>query len=373
MAYQLRVMVGLLVACSLVSGPEVFAQGLEKLTPEKILALQGNVLKQEVKFPVHLSDGEEFLMAGFFYFHVEHVSACLSLTEPQQVGPCLFELNVGDKPVQTLVHGMTYNHRYWDVERINGRLYSYARYMAENDFVVLGLDLLGSGQSDVPGGDRLTLDESSLTIAQVLESLKSGQNPMHHAFGKVILTGHSLGSILSVATLGTFPHVADALIVTAWAFAPHVVLSPDLIEAIFQNPYVRIPSQIREDLFYFLPKADPDVVEFDQRYLADQTPRGIFAQGLPLLEAMARGTADDVKFIKAFSGSNRIRVPVFIQLGEFDVIAPARLAGQEASFYPNARTVQVHTLPNIGHAFNLHEKNRKGWKQVKRWLESLPD
>ena len=373
MLSRLLSLIRLMVALGIVSSPEVFAHVSAEFTPANIVALKSKVLKKRVKFPVQLSHGEQFLMAGFFYFQVEHVHGCLHIQERKLVENCLFELNVGGKPLQTVIHGLTYNHRYWDIQRINNRRYSYARFMAKNGFVVLGLDMLGSGQSGVPDGDILNIEESSLTIAQVLASLKSGENPMGRSFRKVIVTGHSLGAILSVATLGTFPHVADALVVTAWAFAPHVVLPPDLIAAIFQNPYVQIPSQIREDLFYFLPKADPDVIDFDNRNLADQTSRGIFTQGLPLLEAMARGNAEDVEFIKEFSRSNRIQVPVLIQLGEFDVIAPSRLADQEADFYPNAKKVQVQTLANIGHSFNFHENNHKGWKRVKQWLDRVLD
>ncbi|MGB0911886.1 MAG: hypothetical protein ACPGYT_16115, partial [Nitrospirales bacterium] len=58
-------------------------------------------------------------------------------------------------------------------------------------------------------------------------------------------------------------------------------------------------------------------------------------------------------------------------LGDFDLIAPAALADQEADFYPKASKVKVQTLSNIGHSFNLHENNKKSWKGVKRWLDRV--
>ena len=368
MIYRVVSMVGFTVLFGFGCVSGVFAQQQEYWTPEKIISLKGKVLKKRVNFPVKFSTGKKFKMAGFFYFKVERVRGCLYHTKRKWVIKCLLHKNVRRQPIQAVIHGLTYNHRYWDSKRINGQSYSYARFMAKNGFVVLALDLLGSGKSDVPDGDLLNIEESSFTIAQVLFSLKSGRNPLHRSFTKVIVVGHSLGAILSVATLGTFPHAADALIVTSWAFAPHVVLPPALVQAAFENPYVQLPPQIRTNLFYFLSKADPAVIKFDNRILADQTPRGIFTQGLPLLEAMARGNADDVKFIKDFSRSNRIRVPVLIQLGEFDVIAPSRLAEQEAEFYPNASRVKVQTLTHIGHSFNLHTNNQKSWKRIMRWL-----
>ncbi len=362
-------LIALCVACMFLSNYTVApAQTGQVWTSKKVLALKGSVVKERVKFPVKLSTGKKFTMAASFFFKVKQIKGCLYHNERGRLIACLRAKNIKKKPIQTLVHGLTYDHRYWNSQTVNGKSYSYARFMAKNGFVVLALDLLGSGKSGVPDGDQLTLQESSFTIAQVLFSLKSEQNPLHSSFEKVIVVGHSLGTILSVATLGTWRHAADALIVTGWAFAPHVVLAPELVQAAFENPYVQLPPQVREDLFYFLPKADHRVIAFDNRRLADQTPRGIFTQGLPLLEAMERGNADDVEFIKAFSRSSRIQVPVLIQLGEFDAIAPSRLASQEASFYPNASKVTVQVLSNIGHAFNLHVNNQKSWKRVKRWL-----
>ncbi len=337
-------------------------------TPEKTYSLKGKVLKKRVTFPVAVL-GQNFKMAGFFYFKVDRVHGCLHYKERKWVKLCLLQKNMGQKPLQVVIHGLTYDHRYWDSKRVNGQSYSYARFMARKGFVVLALDLLGSGKSDVPNGDDLNIVESVSSIAQVLFSLKSKGNPVHRPFKKVVLVGHSLGSILSVATLGTFPHAADALVVTGWAWAPHVVLPETLVRAILEGPdsYVQIPPQLRENLFYFLPKSDSAVIEIDNHILVDQTPRGIFTQGLPLLTAIALG--NDLEFIIKASLSNKIRVPVLIQLGEFDVIAPSRLAQQEADFYPNAPQVQVQRLSNIGHVFNLHVNNRKSWRGVKRWLD----
>ncbi|WP_447970962.1 alpha/beta hydrolase [Nitrospira sp. M1] len=369
MIYRLLMAFVSVVCALLVTTAVTFAHGNTHWTPKKVLSLRGTVVEHRVNFPVTLTTGKRLTMAGFFYFKVKRVNPCLSYNSHRWVMACLIHANVGNKPLQTLIPGLTYNHHYWNGPRINRRNYSYAQFMARKGFVVLALDLLGSGKSDVPAGDLITLNESSFTIAQVLFRLKSKNNPLRRSFRKVIVVGHSLGAILSVHTLGTFPHAADALIVTAWAYAPHVVLMPDVVQAALESPYVRFPPALRTQAFYFLSKADPSMVNFDNRFLPDQTPRGIFTQGLPLLQAMVRGNADDVEFIKNFSRSNRIRVPVLIQLGEFDVLAPASLADQEASFYPRAPTVRVQTLTGIGHSFNLHVNRFKSWNGILGWLK----
>jgi len=367
MVYRLLLTIVCAACVLLVTSVVTFADDDDRSSKKS--SLIGTVVKHRVNFPVKLSTGQRLTVAGFFYFKIERVNWCFLYRTQSQVMACLIQVNMGRKPVQTLIPGLTYNHRYWDGPTINNRNYSYARFMANNGFVVLALDLLGSGKSSVPDGDVLTLTESSFTIAQVLFSLQSGRNQLGRSFGKVIVVGHSLGAILSVYTLGRFPHAADALVVTAWAFAPHVVLMPDIVLAALEKPYIQLPPEIRTQAFFFPSKTDPRVIRFDNRVLADQTPRGIFSQGLPLLQAMARGNADDVEFIKVFSRSNQIRVPVLIQLGEFDVLAPASLADQEAGFYPRAPKVKVQTLNNIGHSFNLHVNRLKSWKRVVGWLK----
>ncbi len=371
MIYRLLLVTVFSAFFGLVSISSSFAENPIVWTPQDIYSLKGKVLKKRISFPVDLTMGA-FKMAGFFYFKVEHVYGCLHHTERKWAKLCLLRKNVGHKPLQTVIHGLTYNHRYWDSKRINGNGYSYARFMARKGFIVLALDLLGSGKSDVPNGNDLNITESVSSIAQVLLGLKSGQNPLHRSFKKVILVGHSLGSILSVATLGTFPQAADALVVTGWAWTPHEALPEALVRAIIGGPpYVQLPEQSRTAFFYFLPQTDPLVIQFDNVNLIDQTPKGIFTEGLPLLLAMAQGNDADREFIKDFSRSNLIRVPVLIQLGEFDVIAPSSFADEEADFYPMAPLVKVQTLSDIGHVFNLHENNRKSWKMVKEWLDGV--
>jgi len=59
-------------------------------------------------FQVTLSDGATYTIAGFLYY----------------------QGSFRNKLLQALVHGGTYNHKYWDAPTINGQSYSYARFMA---------------------------------------------------------------------------------------------------------------------------------------------------------------------------------------------------------------------------------------------------
>ncbi|RYE38279.1 MAG: hypothetical protein EOP24_47370 [Hyphomicrobiales bacterium] len=47
--------------------------------------------------------------------------------------------------LQVLIHGNSYDHRYWDAGIIKGRDYSYVRYMTAQGFDLLAVDLPGVG------------------------------------------------------------------------------------------------------------------------------------------------------------------------------------------------------------------------------------
>ena len=81
---------------------------------------------------------------------------------------------------------------------INGQSYSYARFMADEGYALLAIDQLGTGESSKPDGDFVTLDETALSLHQVLTQMRSGNNPLAYAFQQIVLVGHSFGSINSI-------------------------------------------------------------------------------------------------------------------------------------------------------------------------------
>lgn len=307
-------------------------------------AYAGGITVTEQHFAVQLSTGSPHTMAGFLY---------------ERKG------GKKTKPLQVLVHGLTYNHTYWDTPRINGRQYSYARFMAQRGYDVLALDALGTGKSTIPNGDVLNLQESALVLAQVLTRLQA-DHP------KIALVGHSVGTIASVLVMGLSGNaLADVLVATGWSYAPHVVgLDPVLIGQLLTGPfdYGRFPASERERLFYYLPRTDLAVLAFDQANLADQFPRGIITQGLPLLEALALG---DEATVKALSLVDQVTVPVLVQLGEFDLeIAPPRFPRVEKALYASSPDVTVDVVRQIGHSFNQHQTRLRSWSTIARWLKS---
>ena len=307
------------------------------LTPAIIKADDGNLLKVDrVDFSVTLSDGNAYTIAGFLYY----------------------KGNFRNRPLQVLVHGGTYNHKYWDAPTINGQAYSYARFMAEEGYAALAIDQLGTGESSKPAGDFVTLNETTLSIHQVLAQMRSGNNPLGYAFQQIVLVGHSFGSINSIFVQGTY-HDADALVVTALGHVPHELpIPPELIAELFNFPYFPLPAEARSALFYFADAADADVIANDNLNLADLLTRG---QLLTTFAAVFDPAADHVGSVTG---------PVLVQLGEHDALWPSLFAGGEAAFWTNASSVTVQSLPNVGHSFNTHLDNKTGWRSIDRWIRS---
>lgn len=333
----------------------------EKDRPHKSLRVE------KIRFPVVLSDGTRQIMAGFLYWDSTKFVDCPKLRPIQKIRKCNKDRSLKNDTLQVLVPGFTYNHTYWDPSSKILPNYSYARFMARQGYPVLALDLLGTGDSSIPDGDVLNLSQSVSSLVQVLTKVRSLPNPLGHKFTRIVLVGHSVGTAIAVLTTGTIPGIADFLVATGWSFAPHVVpLSEELIAAALATPYIRFPPQVREELFYFTPSARPSVIEFDNRFLADQFSRGVLVEGLPLLEALALG---DIQAIQDISRVNKVNIPVLVQLGRFDVLAPPLLPEVEARLYSSSPDVSVDILERMGHSFNFHRNRFESWKGINQWIE----
>ena len=303
----------------------------------------GDVQVDQVFFPVQLSDGNTYQIAGYLYHQ----------------GP------LANSVIQVAVHGATHFHLYWDNPPINGISYSYARYMARRGYTVLAIDQLGTGASSQPDGDFVNLDQTANALHQVLASLRTPHNPTHHRFDRIALVGHSNGSLTSVYATGTY-HDADALVTTAWLHVPHPLpFNPGDIIAQLTTPYIpatAFSKEFRTFLFYHVPTTDPDFIDFEQDHLG------------PAVQARAQ-------FIDLFTAglnssltrSTSVTVPVLVQNGDFDALQPSAFMPDEPTFYPNAEEVTLGFLTDIGHNINGHRNHLQSWRGIDHWLrETLP-
>jgi len=286
---------------------------------------------QRVDFPVVLSDGNSYTIAGYLYYRG----------------------NFEDRTLQVVMHGGTYNHKYWDAPSITAHPYSYARFMAEQQYAVLALDQLGTGDSSKPDGDFVTLAETTSALHQVLVQLRGGSNPLGYAFAKIVLVGHSFGSLNAIYVQANHAD-ADALVVTAYGHVPHPLpFTDELIAELAQYPYFTLPPEVRAAVFYNGAAADQAVIDYDNSNLIDFLTRG------QLFTTFASVFQDP---------AGAVGGPVLVQLGEHDALWPASFASGEAAYWTSASSITVQSLPEVGHSFNLHLDNRTGWRQIDQWI-----
>ena len=110
----------------------------------------------------------------------------LDLLLPVQVYGRLCEPATGavDR-VQLLVHGATYDSRYWDPAYGDGA-FSYTPRANADDWATLAIDRVGYGRSTAVPSVTLTAITQALTIHQIIGQLRDGVIG-GHAFAKVLL------------------------------------------------------------------------------------------------------------------------------------------------------------------------------------------
>jgi pimeloyl-ACP methyl ester carboxylesterase len=102
--------------------------------------------------------------------------------------------------VQLLIHGAAYNHHYWDFGTVDGIEYSYARDVAAHGLATFAVDEIGAGNSSHPSSELVTSQATAYVAHQIVQGLRRGSIqgvPLGRGvpFGKVIIVGHSLGSV----------------------------------------------------------------------------------------------------------------------------------------------------------------------------------
>jgi len=267
--------------------------------------------------------------------------------------------------VQLLIHGATYNHDYWDFGKINGVTYSYARAVAAQGFPTFAIDLPGSGDSSRPAGSQMTAQAAAFVAHQAVQALRNGLiNGVH--FGKVIVVGHSLGSVVVWLEAVNYADVDGAIVtgaahsittrfLTANALYP-AVNDPKFAKRGLDSGYLTTIPGTRITLFYSAPDFDPAVLAADEER-KDVVPAAELGTGLPVV------TSTDTLAIKVpvltILGSNDFTTcGTNPQGGTFDCSSGAEVAKQEVPFYSAEARIHGCIVPGSGHDLSLAMNHR---------------
>lgn len=252
------------------------------------------------------------------------------------------------------------------------------------------MDRIGNGLSEHPEPyltPQLPLEVE--IIHQIIVAARAGQLPPSvttKAFNKIILAGHSYGSLAANSLNSQHPNDVNATILTGYTstfltsgasaiiqagFAPADIAEPSRY-ANLPVGYLSINNQAGFNNLFYNPGAyDPPVAQYDY---------------------VNRGTASVAELLTIFAGvdqANAYTAPVYIMTAAHDNIfcnvlgfsipglpglvgcAPnsiANLVANTASLYPHASSFGYYILPTAGHCWHLHYDGLAGFQDAHNWM-----
>jgi pimeloyl-ACP methyl ester carboxylesterase len=263
--------------------------------------------------------------------------------------------------VQVLVHGLSYDHNYWDFPAATADQ-SYVAAATTAGYATFNIDRIGVGASSRPvNASVLTTGSAGYVLHQVVQALRAGQIG-GRAFQKVITVGHSFGSQAVAKEAGVYADVDgvvlsgsmhDTTVETFTQVLPQFYpaqLDPKFGPLTPAGYLTTIPGT-RGAIFYDLTDADLSVVAADEQL---------------------KQTATDGEIATVTNGNletDDITAPVLIAVGQNDALfcnamlscadAQAVLARESADF-SSAACLEAYVLPTAGHSVNLH-LNAPAW------------
>jgi pimeloyl-ACP methyl ester carboxylesterase len=276
------------------------------------------------------------------------------------------------KTIQVLIHGATYDHNYFNFPYQPGN-YSYVDYLTGAGYAVLDIDRIGIGLSDHPANpEEVTLTSGAFTIHQIVQGLRGGTIASVQ-FRKVMLVGHSLGSVISMIEAAAYNDV-DGLILSGFANAitqaGENALVADLEEANLDPSFANLPNGYyttepgtRAALFYNTQDADSNVISLDE-----------------ILKQTLTDGEEDFSIQTSNTYSSQVKVPVLIANGSDDLFFsgaglpfngsdPNSIKTFEATLFTAVPSLSVFVLNNSGHCINLHLNAPDWFAAAKAWSD----
>jgi pimeloyl-ACP methyl ester carboxylesterase len=279
------------------------------------------------------------------------------------------------KTAQLLIHGFSYDHRYWDWPQAPQN--SYVRSATNAGYATLAIDRIGDGDSSHPAdGSQVTANASGYVIHQIVQKLHAGSIGGAH-FSKVITVGHSFGSAAVAYEAGTY-HDVNGVIISGYlhdisqtaiaSFAAGVYPAsqdPAFAHSGLNDTYVTTRPGTRAAFFFNPADVDPAIVAKDEQIKQTGTV----------------GELDPTSFDQANAVTTNITAPVLITMGQDDVIfcnaseglsctnSSAILAREQSHFGPKAH-LEAYVLPNSGHDINLHRNANQWFNAANNWANS---
>ena len=305
--------------------------------------------------------------------------------------------------VQVLVSGTAYGQSYWDFP-YEPDTYSYVRAAAAAGFTTFNFDRIGVGKSTHPLDTEVSIPSNAYTIHQAISQLRAGALDGVQ-YNRVVIVGHSLGSLISWYEAGTY-HDVDAVVASGILHNFNVLgtaqfvaslypaaLDPRFLGKIIDPGYLTTLPGTRESSFYYPPNTDPGVVSTDEATKETATvaeAASVFAMELPgvlqpasqLVCSLTPGVCDGVGSSIFYGITPQITVPVLQVVGQYDALlcgttSPnqcsdvAAVQRTESGYYTGIakRCLTVAELPDSGHDVNLEENAQNWFALANNWSQ----
>jgi pimeloyl-ACP methyl ester carboxylesterase len=275
--------------------------------------------------------------------------------------------------LQILIHGASYDHRYWDWPD-EPHTYSYVEFAAERGCATLAIDRIGCGVSSRPPGRQTTIAAQASIVSQLVAAAREGRFGGRH-FRRVVLVGHSLGSVLTVAEAATYDDV-DAVVLTAYMPIESTIQDNDPradlyfvpaqdepgtahLRGLVDEDYLTPLPASRLEMFYLEETADPTLLDLDEQ----------------IKGTMTRGELSDIG--TAASRGSELRVPSLVFNGDSDALTFEHPTQSSVdSVIERARAVSPQHFdyllaPRTGHNVNLHHTAPSSYSAIADWLDGL--
>jgi pimeloyl-ACP methyl ester carboxylesterase len=290
--------------------------------------------------------------------------------------------------VQVLVHGITYDHRYWNIVDPDGtERYSWEAAAAKAGYATLAIDRLGAGRSTHPPSPQVDINSNAAVVRAIVHALRTGAiSPPGEAIKieKVALVGHSYGSITSWFAASDNPEI-DAVVLTGATHNIREVGTPfTVIEPLY--PAALDPQYAGSGLDPGYQTQRPGT-----RYATWYAPDTNVDERVLAADEAIKGTvtfSELNNYLLYFRSRVNITAPVYLLIGSRDSIfcslAPGDLGApctSEAALIENERpwlgpgvpSIAAHITPGAGHALNALRSSTESFDAAQSWLlHALP-
>ena len=240
--------------------------------------------------------------------------------------------------IQIMVHGATYTKEYFQHGSwgTGNTKYSWSDAANARGYPTLSIDRLCNGQSTRLAPRNCQYPIQLEAIHQVIQQVRQGTQRKVGKYGKIVLVGHSFGSIFVSSIASVHPNDADVLVLTGF---PGGGSNNNLGVAAQVYTAARIADPVR---FGNLPSGyftgGSETARANAFYV------GAFDHSIPPLDFATRGTqaVTETLGLPSVQGALDFRGAVHVLTAEFD----PQFFNHTANDYTKDRTLLTTTVPN---------------------------